>query len=150
VILRSPAALSAALRPASGAWPDGGYCTVLLVGGEPDLANGTMPIGWTVGTGTVPHACAPRLRFDAVSSADVRHVVLLRMTIGDSTGRKVAGAAVTVDGSSAGMVRAMTGTTSKGGVVVFSGMRVKHAGSLKIRVAKKGFRSAVLVLPIRG
>jgi hypothetical protein len=150
VILRIPAALSATLRPASGAWPDGGYCTVLLAGGEPDSANGAMPIGWVAGTGAVPHACAPRLRFDAASASDVKHVVALRLTIGASTGRKVSGVTITVDGRAAGMTRAVTAMTGKGGVVVLQGLRVKHAGTLRVRAVKKGYRSAVLSLPVNG
>ncbi len=42
--------LYAQLQPSTGGtWPDGSYCTVLLLDGVPDTANGQAPLAWTVG-----------------------------------------------------------------------------------------------------
>ena len=42
--------LYAQLPPSGGgAWPDGAYCTVLVLDGVPDTANGQAPLAWTVG-----------------------------------------------------------------------------------------------------
>jgi len=42
--------LYAQLQPsAGGAWPAGAYCTVLVIDGVPDTANGQAPVAWTVG-----------------------------------------------------------------------------------------------------
>ncbi len=42
--------LYAQLQPSGGgAWPAGAYCTVLVIDGVPDTANGQAPLAWTVG-----------------------------------------------------------------------------------------------------
>lgn len=147
LILSLPTALYVTLKSASGTWPDGGYCTVLTLNDRPDSMNGRMPIGWTVGHGTIPASCAQQLHI-AMTVRTASAQSTLQFTVTDPQRHPVANAAVRVNGTAAGISRTLHARTGPKGRATFRTLHGLHAGTLTITASHPGYRTVTLTLPV--
>jgi len=143
------AALYATLQPQTGTFPDGGYCAVLVVDGQPDTDGDRMPIGWTIGKGTLPAPCSKKLGIGSISIHRSHELAGISLVVRDNHRRAVAGASVRLDGHSAGLPHVLSAKTNENGVATFSGLRIMHPGSLTITASKPGYRGGVTSIHLR-
>jgi len=163
---------------AGGAWPDGEYCTVVIIDGVPDTINGKAPLAWTVGNhssvpcpnpksagATSPPATAPpsgsttptatpapglsKFRVSSHSVVRAHHSGNVRVTVRDSSG-PVAGVSIKINGRSAGIAKILTGKTGAKGVATIHSVKPSRAGKLAISATKAGYRTSTYTLHVAG
>jgi hypothetical protein len=152
LIFAVSSSFDAVLQPAKGPWPEGSYCSVLLIDGQRATAGGRMPIGWSVGTAPVPtcnKTSEPALNIRTMGTLQSGHKGTLRVLV-QSSSKAVAGVSVSLDGSNVGMTHQHHATTGAKGYCRFAGILPRRQGHVVLIAHKQGYRVASATVSVAG
>lgn len=144
--------LDVPLKPASGSWADGSYCTVLSIDGRRSDLGGAMPIAWTVGAASPARCAAKKLRplhIGVHGKLRARHKNTITITVSGPR-HPIGKALVRLDGSAVGMPKRHEAYTNGRGMVTFKGLKPRRTGEVQVTASKAKFETAgttVRVMP---
>lgn len=133
------------------AWPTGSYCTILLVDGARSTMEGQAPVAWSVGSANPP-ACrdgqATPLYLSESGTLRAKHTGTVTVTV-RGPDVPVAGATVTLKGSSVGLAKTLHGRTNVQGVYRFKKVLPHKSGTIVITASKSKFAPAKEDIKVR-